>query len=144
MIHYKYFLQGVLLSHINLVSTSTCILYLKKFTPADMYIAYLPLAHVLEMLSEMTMLLLGVPVGYSTPNTMTDMSSAIMKGDKGDVSLLRPTIMCSVPLILIRIQKVSSLMMNIDYHYHCRTFKKLSRREVPCFRRCFSSVTTTN
>ena len=95
-----------------MVSTSTCILYLKKFTPADMYIAYLPLAHVLEMLSEMTMLLLGVPVGYSTPNTMTDMSSAIMKGDKGDVSLLRPTIMCSVPLILIRIQKVSSLMMN--------------------------------
>ena len=98
----------MLLSHLNLVSTSTCILYLKRFTPEDVYIAYLPLAHVLEMLSEMTMLLLGVSVGYSSPNTMTDMSSAIRKGDKGDVTLLRPTIMCSVPLILIRIQKVNT------------------------------------
>ena len=25
---------------------------------------------------------LGVPVGYSSPNTMTDMSSAIKRGDK--------------------------------------------------------------
>ena len=54
----------------------------------------------------MTMMISGVPVGYSSANTMTDMSSAIKKGDKGDVSLLQPSMMCSVPLILVRIQKV--------------------------------------
>ena len=98
--------KGVLLSHQNMVSTLTAIFYLREFTPADCYIAYLPLAHVLELTSELTSLLLGIPVGYSSPNTMTDMSSAIKKGDKGDVTLLQPTIINSVPLVLIRIQKV--------------------------------------
>merc|ERR1719357_375796 len=36
---------------------------------------------------------------------MTDMSTAIKKGQKGDATLLRPTIMCTVPLILDRIYK---------------------------------------
>jgi long-chain acyl-CoA synthetase len=38
---------------------------------------YLPLAHVLELLSECTMMMFGVPVGYSSPNTMTDMSTKV-------------------------------------------------------------------
>ena len=54
---------------------------------------------------QMTFLLMGVPIGYSSPNTMTDQSTAIKRGEKGDVSLLRPTILCSVPLIMDRIQK---------------------------------------
>ena len=53
----------------------------------------------------MTFLLMGVSIGYSSPNTMTDQSTAIKRGEKGDVSLLRPTILCSVPLIMDRIQK---------------------------------------
>ena len=53
------------------------------------------------------MLVMGVPVGYSSANTMTDLSTAIKRGDKGDVTLLQPTLICSVPLVLIRIQKVS-------------------------------------
>jgi len=98
--------KGVMISHRNLVATSTTILFLRRFNNnIDMYIAYLPLAHVLELLSECTMILLGVPVGYSSPNTMTDMSTAIKKGQKGDATLLRPTIMCTVPLILDRIYK---------------------------------------
>ena len=47
--------KGVLLSHKNLVTTSTAIFYVKNFTPDDMYIAYLPLAHILEMLTEVNM-----------------------------------------------------------------------------------------
>merc|ERR1719342_1212724 len=98
--------KGVMISHKNLVATSTTILYLRKFdNKSDMYIAYLPLAHVLELLSECTMLLLGVPIGYSSPNTMTNVSTAIKEGQLGDAVLLRPTIMCTVPLILDRIYK---------------------------------------
>ena len=59
----------------------------------------------------MTMMISGVPVGYSSANTMTDMSSAIKQGDKGDVSLLQPTLMSSVPLILVRIQKVLTTLV---------------------------------
>ena len=44
--------KGVLLSHRNLVSTSSSIFFVRNFTPLDTYLAYLPLAHILELLSE--------------------------------------------------------------------------------------------
>ena len=97
--------KGVILTHGNLISTSTCIMFLVKFEAADIYMAYLPLAHVLELLSECTMMMFGVGVGYSSPNTMTDMSAKVAKGNKGDASILKPTMMCVVPLILDRIYK---------------------------------------
>ena len=97
--------KGVILTHGNLISTSTCIMFLVKFEAADIYMAYLPLAHVLELLSECTMMMFGVGVGYSSPNTMTDMSTKVAKGNKGDASILKPTMMCVVPLILDRIYK---------------------------------------
>merc|ERR1712106_1077881 len=56
-------------------------------------------------LSECTMMMFGVPVGYSSPNTMTDMSTKVKRGQKGDASVLKPTMMCVVPLILDRIYK---------------------------------------
>ena len=48
---------------------------------------------------------LGIPIGYSSALTMTDTSSKIKRGSKGDASVLRPTILASVPLILDRIYK---------------------------------------
>ena len=53
------------------------------FKKEDTFIAFLPLAHVLELLSEMTMSLYGVKIGYSTPNTLLDKSSMVKKGSKG-------------------------------------------------------------
>ena len=50
-------------------------------------------------------MLYGIPIGYSTPLTMTDKSSKIKRGSKGDASVLKPTIIASVPLILDRIYK---------------------------------------
>ena len=97
--------KGVILTHGNLIATSTSIMFLSPFYEDDVYIGYLPAAHVLELLSECTMMLFGVPVGYSSPNTMTDMSTKVMRGQKGDASVLKPTMMCVVPLILDRIYK---------------------------------------
>ena len=97
--------KGVVLTHGNLISTTTCIMFMEPFYSDDVYIAYLPLAHVLELLSECTMMLFGGPVGYSSPNTMTDLSTKVKSGAKGDASVLQPTIMCVVPLILDRIYK---------------------------------------
>ncbi len=53
-----------------------------RLTQHEAYIGYLPLAHVLEMLAEFTMLVLGVPIGYSTTNTLLDTSSMIARGCK--------------------------------------------------------------
>lgn len=93
--------KGVVLTHRNLVATMSCLMFMLN-PKDDVYIAYLPLAHVLELLSENTMMLFGIRVGYSSPNTMTDMSTKIRKGTKGDASVLQPTMMCAVPLILDR------------------------------------------
>ena len=49
----------------------------------------------------------GVAIGYSSPNTLTDKSTMIKKGGKGDASVLKPTFMACVPLILDRIYKVN-------------------------------------
>ena len=72
---------------------------------SDIYMAYLPLAHVLELIGESMCLLYGLPIGYSSPFTMTDKSTKIKQGHLGDASVLRPTIMASVPLVLDRVYK---------------------------------------
>jgi len=66
----------------------------------DVFMGYLPLAHVFELLAESVCLLMGVPIGYSTPLTMVDSSSKIKKGTKGDVSVLHPTCLTAVPVSL--------------------------------------------
>ena len=48
--------------YLHIYNTST----LQTFTPSDLYIAYLPLAHILELLTELTMLVLYSTVQYST------------------------------------------------------------------------------
>lgn len=97
--------KGVLLTHENLVSSLIAYSVVMEVNPEDVYLAYLPLAHVLELMGECIMLLYGVPMGYSTPLTMTDRSSKVKRGTAGDVTVLKPTLMPAVPLILDRIYK---------------------------------------
>jgi len=98
--------KGVVLPHSALVATVRAFHFVVDPTkPGDIYLGYLPLAHILELLSENTMMVQGIPIGYSSPNTLTDKSTKIMKGSQGDCSILRPTLMCAVPLILDRIYK---------------------------------------
>lgn len=50
-------------------------------------------------------MLVGVPIGYSTPLTLIDSSPKIAKGQFGDAKLLKPTAMAIVPLIMERVIK---------------------------------------
>ncbi|EEB18314.1 Long-chain-fatty-acid--CoA ligase, putative [Pediculus humanus corporis] len=97
--------KGVLLSHENMLSTLKAFSDAVEIFPDDVFMGYLPLAHVFELLAESVCLLCGVPIGYSTPLTMIDTSSKIKRGTKGDASVLHPTCLTSVPLILDRIFK---------------------------------------
>ncbi len=90
--------------------------------PDDTYIAFLPLAHVLEMLAENVMLIMGIKLGYSSPYTLTDTSTSVKPGDKGDATLLKPTIMAAVPLILDRIYKGVQVSFSMDYILLFATF----------------------
>ncbi len=94
----------------------------------DTYIAYLPLAHVLELTAEISCVSYGCRLGYSSPHTLTDQvtythththtysfpllyhllcawpvqlsmqSSKIKIGGKGDCSVLKPTLIAAVPV----------------------------------------------
>ncbi|KAI4799296.1 hypothetical protein KUCAC02_017031, partial [Chaenocephalus aceratus] len=47
----------------------------------------------------------GCRIGYSSPQTLSDQSTKIKKGSKGDSSVLQPTLMAAVPEIMDRIYK---------------------------------------
>ncbi|BBN00075.1 long-chain acyl-CoA synthetase [Marchantia polymorpha subsp. ruderalis] len=97
--------KGVMMTHGNIVATvagvSTAI---PNLTPHDIYLAYLPLAHVLELVAEITFCAGGSSIGYGSPMTLTDTSNKIKKGTKGDTSELQPTLMTAVPAILDRVR----------------------------------------
>jgi long-chain acyl-CoA synthetase len=46
----------------------------------------------------------GIPIGYGSPLTLTDTSSKIKKGTKGDATVLMPTLLAAVPAILDRVR----------------------------------------
>nr|CAH7730732.1 unnamed protein product [Callosobruchus chinensis] len=97
--------KGVMLQHKNLIATFKAFCDLTRMIDGDTMMGYLPLAHVFELLVESVCMAMGVPVGYSGPLTLIDSASKIKKGSKGDATVLRPTYMSAVPLILDRIAK---------------------------------------
>ncbi|CAF1673661.1 unnamed protein product, partial [Adineta ricciae] len=100
--------KGVLIKHENIIAAMTG--QKERVFPMvnvdnDVYIAYLPLAHILELCCEILVFFMGIKMGYSSPQTLTDQSTAIKRGQKGDLQILRPHLMTCVPTILDRIHK---------------------------------------
>jgi long-chain acyl-CoA synthetase len=52
----------------------------------------------LFFLKEILVYYMGVKCGYSSPQTLTDQSTAIKRGQKGDLQVLRPHVMSCVPV----------------------------------------------
>ncbi|KAK8774375.1 hypothetical protein V5799_011089 [Amblyomma americanum] len=71
----------------------------------DTYVAYLPLAHMFELMTELMFFGVGARIGYSSPLTFTDNATALVRGCPGDVTLARPTYMDCVPLVGDRLRK---------------------------------------
>ncbi|BHF80888.1 Long-chain-fatty-acid--CoA ligase 4 [Sparganum proliferum] len=100
--------KGVEIMHRNLNSAiAGYFRRMPKLRPeSDVYIGYLPQAHVLELVCEICILIMGIPIGYSSPQTLTDTSTRIKQDAcKGDLTALRPTLFASVPTVLDRIAK---------------------------------------
>uniref|UniRef100_A0AAY5E9H5 long-chain-fatty-acid--CoA ligase n=1 Tax=Electrophorus electricus TaxID=8005 RepID=A0AAY5E9H5_ELEEL len=98
--------KGVKISHSNLVAAvSGMAERIPGLDENDTYIGYLPLAHVLELSAELVCVSHGCRIGYSSPQTLSDQSTKIKKGSKGDTSVLKPTLMAAVPEIMDRIYK---------------------------------------
>ncbi|XP_063771972.1 fatty acid CoA ligase Acsl3 [Pseudophryne corroboree] len=98
--------KGVMISHSNIIAGITGMAQrITNLGETDTYIGYLPLAHVLELSAELVCLSRGCGVGYSSPQTLSDQSTKIKRGSKGDASELQPTLMAAVPEIMDRIYK---------------------------------------
>ncbi|PWA13634.1 AMP-binding, conserved site-containing protein [Artemisia annua] len=65
-----------------------------KFTSSDIYISYLPLAHIYERANQIMGVYNGVAIGFYQGDNLKLMD---------DLAVLRPTIFCSVPRLYNRI-----------------------------------------
>ncbi|XP_076886264.1 long chain acyl-CoA synthetase 9, chloroplastic-like [Bidens hawaiensis] len=97
--------KGVMMTHSNVLATVSGVMTIVPgLGVKDVYLAYLPLAHILELVAENIIAAIGGTIGYGTALTLTDTSSKIKKGTMGDASALKPTLMASVPAILDRVR----------------------------------------
>ncbi|KAL8133723.1 long chain acyl-CoA synthetase 9, chloroplastic-like [Apium graveolens] len=97
--------KGVMMTHNNILATVSSIMtIIPRLSDKDVYLAYLPLAHILELAAENIVVAVGASLGYGSPLTLTDTSNKIKRGTKGDASMLGPTILASVPAILDRVR----------------------------------------
>ncbi|KAG4213013.1 hypothetical protein ERO13_A01G023301v2 [Gossypium hirsutum] len=86
--------KGVVLTHGNLIANAAGCSIATKFYPSDIYISYLPLAHIYERGYQVLLAYFGVAVGFYQGDNMELMN---------DLVALRPTIFCSVPRLYNRI-----------------------------------------
>ncbi|KAF8404093.1 hypothetical protein HHK36_008973 [Tetracentron sinense] len=98
-------LTGVMMTHGNVLATVSAVMTIVPgLGSKEIYLAYLPLAHILELAAENVIVAVGSAIGYGSPLTLTDTSNKIKRGTKGDASVLGPTLMTAVPAILDRVR----------------------------------------
>ncbi|VDD95407.1 unnamed protein product [Enterobius vermicularis] len=97
--------KGVVMLHKNLVAATGGQRSSFPLSENDVYIGYLPLAHILEVCAELVVLSYGAKIGYSAPTTLFDSASRLKKGQRGDCSVLKPTLLACIPAIMDRIFK---------------------------------------
>ena len=97
--------KGVMLNHANVCATMSGLKDAGDFTNKDVYLAYLPLAHIMEMAAETLMLALGAAIGYGSPQTLTDTGLKLAPGTRGDAPTLKPTFMVFAPAVLDRVRQ---------------------------------------
>ncbi|KAI1437526.1 acetyl-CoA synthetase-like protein [Xylaria sp. CBS 124048] len=96
--------KGVPITHEGLVAGVTGLyeVIAETITAKEVVLAYLPLAHILEMCVENIVVFIGATLGYGSPRTLADAS---MRNCAGDMRELAPTVMVGVPQIWETIRK---------------------------------------
>ncbi|KAI1805352.1 long-chain-fatty-acid-CoA ligase [Daldinia bambusicola] len=96
--------KGVPLTHEGVVAgiTGLWTVVAESVSHRDTILAYLPLAHILEVAVENLVMFVGGTLGYGSPRTLADSS---MRNCAGDMRELAPTIMVGVPQIWETIRK---------------------------------------
>lgn len=117
--------KGVQITHTNAISFIHIYVSQIPVDPSARYLAFLPMAHIMELVIQISILTCGAHVYYSSPSTLTTSSSKIATGTLGDVKLARPTRMSCVPLVLHSI--IKNVMQTVEQQGWLKSFvfKKL-------------------
>ncbi|KAL0487691.1 long-chain acyl-CoA synthetase [Acrasis kona] len=96
--------KGVVIKHSNVVATAAGVGHTIQLNPETKdwsYLAYLPLAHILEFVAETYMLCIGACLSYGTARTLSD------KGARpcGDLTAHKPKILAGVPRVFDTLKK---------------------------------------
>jgi long-chain acyl-CoA synthetase len=97
--------KGVMITHSNVIASLTGIQDMVNINSNDVYLGYLPLAHILELIAEHLHIMVGAKIGYGSPHTLTDSSVKVHPGSKGDASELKPSLMAAVPAVMDKIRR---------------------------------------
>jgi len=93
--------KGVVVSHRSIVSCIASAEHVIDFKANDKYLAYLPLAHIMEFMVEFTCLMFGVSLNYADPKSL----SATGAYPIGALEQYSPTHMVAVPKIWDTLKK---------------------------------------
>ena len=97
--------KGVVLSHSNVLASMAGLSDVMHISPNDVYMAYLPLAHIMEMAGECVMMQAGACIGYGNSQTLTDIGLKLAPGCRGDAPTLKPTVMVFPPAVSDRVRQ---------------------------------------
>ena len=100
--------KGVILSHYGIVSAVRCADEAVDLKKEDVYIAYLPLAHIFEMGVEFSIMAYGGCSCYACPKTLTQKGSYPL----GALEQYSPTLMAGVPKVWDIIKKGAEAKIN--------------------------------
>jgi len=134
--------KGVVITHSNLMAVLAGVYKLLKhhLRPDDTFLAFLPLAHILEYAAELILLSVGLTFGYGRIKTLTDAS---VRNCKGDLREFRPSIMVGVPAIWETIKKGILTQVNNGGAVKKAIFNgslKIKKNKVPILSQVVDSV----
>jgi len=94
--------KGVVLSHANVLASIAALNYVTELDHGEhVYLGYLPLAHIMELCAEFSLISLGHNIGYADPKTLSSAGSQPI----GALEEFKPTLMVGVPKIWDIIKK---------------------------------------
>jgi long-subunit acyl-CoA synthetase (AMP-forming) len=85
---------GAVLTHGNLIANSAGCSCFVEFSPGDVHISYLPLAHIYERVNTISCTHFGCAIGFYSGDVQKLLD---------DIAELKPTVFCSVPRLWNRI-----------------------------------------
>ena len=134
--------KGVVIKHSNLVSSIGSVMTLvgRHLQPNDCYLAFLPLAHILEYVVELSFVFAGLCSGFARVKTLTDAS---VRNCQGDIKAFRPTVMVGVPAIWETIRKGIMVQVNKSGAIRKSMFNgamTIKRASVPVLKNVVDSV----